>query len=150
ACCPGCDGAVSRFLRKADADHPFPGIIRDRTDVAFRHAQVGTIASLARFASETEEDPEQKKEAERAAGAARRDRVLYQLVQCSGCGRGALATLHIGKRLEDDAELAAFYPTTAEEHRLSPNVPSPLRQEFREAELCASVRAYRAGSAMLR
>jgi Domain of unknown function (DUF4145) len=44
----------------------------------------------------------------------------------------------------------AFYPACTELAALPTDVPPDIVAEYREAELCASVGAYRAGSALLR
>lgn len=81
------------------------------------------------------------------AGAPRK---IFTLMSCGGCGRGALATIedrtgqYLGGRLID------FYPTAVERSSIPTGVPGGVTAEFREAELCASIRAWRAASALLR
>jgi hypothetical protein len=77
------------------------------------------------------------------------DLTQYILVRCAGCGRGGLLTMHVtntGVRSYDEG----FYPACLELAALPKDVPSDIVAEYREAELCASVGAYRAGSALLR
>jgi hypothetical protein len=67
----------------------------------------------------------------------------------TGTCRLGLLTMHVtqhGVRAFDEA----FYPSCTELASLPADVPTDIVAEFREAELCASVRAYRAGSALLR
>jgi hypothetical protein len=73
----------------------------------------------------------------------------YILMRCAGCGRGGLATVHA----DGQGHLAydeRFYPPSRDFAPLPPGVPEGVRAEYREAELCASVGAWRAASALLR
>jgi hypothetical protein len=76
-------------------------------------------------------------------------RTVYRLMRCAGCSRGALAAIRCDDR-EQYGQLIEFYPLTRHTARLPAAVPEEIVNEFREAELCAAVRAWRAGSAMLR
>jgi hypothetical protein len=73
----------------------------------------------------------------------------YVLLQCAGCGRGGLATVH-----RDPQGTVAFderfYPASMDTAALPAGVPDGIVAEYREAELCASAAAYRAASALLR
>ena len=76
-------------------------------------------------------------------------RLGYGLHQCAGCLRGGLS------KICDDgnwgtARLLGFYPFSQETASIPEGVPDGIVHEFREAETCASVKAYRAASAMLR
>ena len=73
----------------------------------------------------------------------------YVLMQCAGCGRGGLATLHRNAQgvVAYDEN---FYPASIESVPLPPGVPEGIVAEYREAELCASAAAHRAASALLR
>jgi hypothetical protein len=46
--------------------------------------------------------------------------------------------------------LERFYPRTIEMLRLPAGVPEGIKKEFEEAEICASVEAWRAAFALLR
>ncbi len=75
-------------------------------------------------------------------------RVLYVLMCCGGCGRGGLATIHdLDGR---NATLESFYPIGVERAPLPRGTPGSIVGEYREAELCASIGALRAASALLR
>ncbi len=76
-------------------------------------------------------------------------RILYRLMQCGGCGRGGLAVIH-DKSQPNSAVLESFFPTAPERAPLPKGTPEPIKREFRESELCASVGARRAASALLR
>jgi hypothetical protein len=76
-------------------------------------------------------------------------RILYFFMQCGGCGRGALAKAHDNGRVFD-GPMEDFYPKTITRAPLPPGVPEGVVNEFREAELCASVDAWRAASALIR
>ena len=77
--------------------------------------------------------------------------ITYRLLRCAGCGRGGLAEVH---RLSDNREWAGglerFFPPTIDKHSIPVGVPDDIEAEFAEAELCASVQAWRSASAMLR
>ena len=76
-------------------------------------------------------------------------RVLYKLLKCAGCGRGGIAKIHDRGRVLDGT-LESFFPTTIERAWLPTGVPQGSEAEFREAELCASIGAWRAASGLLR
>jgi hypothetical protein len=74
------------------------------------------------------------------------EHVHYNLLRCAGCGRGALSrTSHTNPE-----HLLDFYPHSIEQLDIPAAVPDDLRKELREAELCASVRAWRGAAALLR
>ena len=75
-------------------------------------------------------------------------RVHWRLLKCSGCGRAGLAKFHDSGNLP--AVLEAFHPRALESPALPAAVPDGIVKEYREAELCASVEAWRAASALLR
>jgi len=77
-------------------------------------------------------------------------RKIFTLMSCGGCGRGALATVEDKVGQYSSGRLIEFYPTSIERASLPPGVPPGVTTEFREAELCASVRAWRGASALLR
>jgi uncharacterized protein DUF4145 len=76
-------------------------------------------------------------------------RVLYGTLQCSGCSRGALATVP-DKNSVQSAVLESFFPIFPDAAGLPDSVPPELKAEFREAELCAAFGANRAASALFR
>lgn len=76
-------------------------------------------------------------------------RGAYALLQCSGCQRGGLATICDDGGWES-ACLLDFFPFSQEKLTLPAGIPEGIVKEFREAEMCASIKAYRAASAMLR
>ncbi|TSC86706.1 MAG: hypothetical protein G01um10147_787 [Microgenomates group bacterium Gr01-1014_7] len=76
-------------------------------------------------------------------------RILYYLGKCAGCGRGGLAKIHDYGNVKDGA-LEWFFPMSIESLEVPTQTPEPIKKEFEEAELCASVGARRAGAAMLR
>jgi len=74
---------------------------------------------------------------------------MYHLLRCAGCSRGGLATVFTDSDyLRGD--LVEFFPRTIDMLNTPEQVPPGVQREFREAELCASVGAWRAGSALLR
>jgi hypothetical protein len=72
----------------------------------------------------------------------------YQLVRCAGCGRGGLAELYHNN--DNKYILGKLFPATVDVAALPQNAPDEIVKEFREAEICLSVFAYRAASAMFR
>lgn len=76
-------------------------------------------------------------------------RVLYVMFKCAGCGRGGLAKIHDNGNVRA-GKLEWFTPTSIEHAYLPKGVPDGVSAEFREAELCASIGAWRAGSGLLR
>ena len=75
-------------------------------------------------------------------------RIHYRILQCSGCGRAGLAKFHDRGNLP--AMLESFYPRALPASTIPTCVPEGIKNEYREAELCASGEAWRAASAMLR
>lgn len=73
----------------------------------------------------------------------------YTLLQCSLCGRGGLVKVHFKDRYLNGA-LEWFWPTVSEQAEIPEGVPEQIIREYREAELCASVEAWRGASALLR
>jgi hypothetical protein len=80
---------------------------------------------------------------------ARYARTVYLFHQCSGCGRGALAKLHDNGNMQG-AVLETFFPFAIDKAQVPVSVPPDVLAEFREAETCASFKANRAASALLR
>jgi len=78
-------------------------------------------------------------------------RIVYKLLRCAGCNRGGIAKVHIiNKYIEVYSVLEDFFPFSIEKASVPNNVPESIKREFREAEVCASTKAFRAASAMLR
>lgn len=76
-------------------------------------------------------------------------RIIYQLFRCTGCSRGGIAKIHCNNRVHE-GEVEDFYPVGFDKAKVPDNTPGEILTELHEAELCASVGAWRAGSAMLR
>lgn len=77
--------------------------------------------------------------------------VIYKLLRCAGCGRGAIAVVHKPHNQEySHGFLEKLIPSSLETFPIPESVPDPIRREFREAEVSASVLAWRAAAAMLR
>lgn len=77
--------------------------------------------------------------------------IQYKLMRCAGCGKGGLAEVHLDfDNNYDQGKLARFLPRTIEMLRLPAGVPSGVKHEFEEAELCGSIQAWRGASALLR
>lgn len=73
--------------------------------------------------------------------------VIWRLLRCSGCGRAGLAKFHIA---QGSVVLESFHPRAVRCAPLPEAAPDDLAKEVKEAELCASVEAWRAASALLR
>jgi len=76
-------------------------------------------------------------------------RIIYILFSCTGCGRGGIAKIHYNNK-SHEGEVEDFYPVGIDKAKVPSNTPDEILAELNEAELCASVKAWRAGSAMLR
>lgn len=79
----------------------------------------------------------------------RYEKMDYRLARCAGCGRGGLAEIYRDAGL-NKTHFADFYPHSLNHLRIPASTPEGIASEFFEAEVCASVGAYRAGAAMLR
>ena len=75
-------------------------------------------------------------------------RIHWRMLKCSGCGRAGLAKFHDNGRLP--ATLESFHPRALSVANLPTKVPEGIVKEYREAEICASVEAWRGASALLR
>ena len=78
---------------------------------------------------------------------------VYKLLRCASCGRGGMAVVHVIKNqsyASPHSELEDFLPRVTEQLPVPSDVPDGAQKEFREAERCASVGAWRAGSGLLR
>jgi hypothetical protein len=76
-------------------------------------------------------------------------RIIYHMMRCAGCGRAGTAAIHADDRYLDGAP-GEFWPLTINMLDVPSGVPGEILAEFREAELCAPVGAWRAASSMLR
>jgi hypothetical protein len=76
-------------------------------------------------------------------------RIVWRLVRCSGCGCAGLAKFHDNGN-GASAILESFHPRAVSIAPIPASVPDGVQREFREAELCASVEAWRGASALLR
>lgn len=76
---------------------------------------------------------------------------VYHLVRCASCGRGGLVTVYVPANLGwPNGLLAEFFPRTIDMLAIPEKVPAGVQAEYKEAELCASVGAWRAASSLLR
>ena len=76
--------------------------------------------------------------------------IIYLLLKCAGCGRAGLAEIHSHEASGRSGRLVDFFPFVPKSAPLPKATPDDLRAEFREAELCGAIHAWRAASAMLR
>lgn len=81
-------------------------------------------------------------------GAKFYDHLMYRGLRCAGCGRGGMSVTAFNS--PQDHVLVDFFPRALDSLPLPKDVPADLVSEFQEAELTASVGAWRAASAMLR
>src|SRR5262245_8857921 len=88
-------------------------------------------------------------EARTYVGGQSYSRLVYALLACSGCGRGGLAKIRDNGRVAEGA-LEWFTPHSVYRASVPAGTPKGIVAEFREAETCASVGAFRAASALLR
>ena len=76
-------------------------------------------------------------------------RIIYKLYRCSVCNRPGVGKLHRNDN-NSKSTLEWFWPTALKKEKLPSNIPPEILNEFREAELCMSVGAWRAAAALLR
>lgn len=74
---------------------------------------------------------------------------LFELVKCGNCKRGSLLVKRRPSQ-NHPFELRGFFPNALTRLPLPSETPEGVTKEFREAESCASIHAFRAASAMLR
>lgn len=119
--CPGCAGATSTFeYRSGGSSH---GVV--------------SIPGLHSFG-------------ERGKQGLPYGYIGYRLLRCAGCARAGLAKIHSDHPDGEVGELQEFFPSAPVFAPIPRDTPDDLRKELREAELCASVGAWRAASAMMR
>lgn len=73
--------------------------------------------------------------------------IEWRLLRCSGCDQAGLAKIHKGNM---PLSLESFHPRALPCSPIPDGVPNSISNEFREAELCISVEAWRGASALLR
>lgn len=77
--------------------------------------------------------------------------IIYKLLRCASCYRGGIAKIHVFQEyIHHLTVLEDFFPFSIEKVSVPKDVPKDIEKEFREAEICASLKAFRAASAMLR
>lgn len=76
-------------------------------------------------------------------------RLFYKLYRCSVCCRPGVATLHVNDNFAG-AKLEVFWPSAQPKATLPEGVLAGVVAEFREAEACMSVEAWRGAAALLR
>ncbi len=87
----------------------------------------------------------------KAIGGRSFDQIVYLLLRCAGCGRGGVARVGQYRMLNAIGhDLLEFFPYSRDSAPLPSGVPAKISLEYREAELCASLGALRAASALLR
>ena len=126
--CPNCDGAISNFVRLG----------RDKIsrDDIFSYSI--------------------QKETHRGGKAYYC--IEYRLLQCSGCGKGAVSEVLYAHNahnahnegLYNEELMVDFYPVSIEHEKLPESTPEDLKAEFVEAEGCMAFKFYRAASALFR
>jgi Domain of unknown function (DUF4145) len=72
------------------------------------------------------------------------------LVRCASCKHAGLAVVYAGSSPPNDGILIEFWPTSYSKTILPQAIPTGIEMEIREAETCASVKAYRGATALLR
>jgi len=76
-------------------------------------------------------------------------RIIHKLYRCSVCSRPGVATVHFDNDFQGSM-LESFWPTARPKMRLPDIIPNGVANEFREAESCMSVEAWRGAAALLR
>lgn len=75
---------------------------------------------------------------------------IYKLLRCSVCGRAGVAKVFANDSYITESALAWFWPTSRPVAKLPDGVPKGVIEEYREAETCMSVEAWRGAAALLR
>ena len=109
--------------------------------VKARCPDCGGAISVFDFKDSSREFGHVLKEEEHTYDGKRFTRIHYRLLRCSGCERAGLAKFHDGNL---PPVLESFYPRAIASAPLPNAVPEGIVKEYREAELCASVEAWRA------
>jgi hypothetical protein len=76
-------------------------------------------------------------------------RIGWFLFRCAACHSGAMAKIHANDDFRR-GEMESFWPLAGITNPLPKETPGEIKKEYREAEKCYSVGAYRAASAMVR
>jgi hypothetical protein len=77
-------------------------------------------------------------------------RVIYKLLRCSVCQRAGVAKVAANADYAADSVLVSFWPAAKPVAMLPAGVPEGVTKEYREAEICMSVEAWRGAAALLR
>lgn len=77
-------------------------------------------------------------------------RVIYKLLRCTVCERAGVAKVAANNSYATDSTLVSFWPTSRPAAKLPTGVPDGISKEYREAEACMSVEAWRGAAALLR
>ena len=76
-------------------------------------------------------------------------RVFYKLLRCSVCQRAGVVKVAANNTYTESA-MMWFWPTSRPVAKLPAGVPDGILKEYREAETCISVEAWRGAAALLR
>jgi hypothetical protein len=77
-------------------------------------------------------------------------RLIYKLLRCSVCQRAGVAKVAANNSYTIESALIWFWPTSCPVAKLPTDVPEGVLKEYREAEICMSVEAWRGAAALLR
>lgn len=77
-------------------------------------------------------------------------RLIYKLLRCSVCQRAGVAKVAANNNYTTESALVWFWPTSRPVAKLPAGVPEGVVTEYREAETCMSVEAWRGTAALLR
>lgn len=77
-------------------------------------------------------------------------RLIYKLLKCSVCNCAGVAKVACNNEYETNSVMLWFWPTSLLKAKLPEGVPDGIVNEYREAEICMSVEAWRGAAALLR
>lgn len=77
-------------------------------------------------------------------------RLIYKLLKCSVCGFGGVAKVACNAAYTSGSVMIWFWPISRLKAKLPEGVPDGIVNEYREAETCMSVEAWRGAAALLR
>jgi hypothetical protein len=77
-------------------------------------------------------------------------RIIYKLLRCAVCERAGVAKVAVNNEYATGSALVWFWPTSQLVAKLPTGIPEGVSKEYREAEICMSVEAWRGAAALLR
>jgi len=77
-------------------------------------------------------------------------RLIYKFLKCSVCNCAGVVKVACDNEYVSGSVMLSFWPTSIPKAKLPAGVPDGILNEYREAEMCMSVEAWRGAAALLR